>query len=120
MAGNSNRSRELEQRMMDFAMGVILIARTAPKTVDNRVIIEQMIKSASSIGANYTEANNAASRQDFKNKVFIAKKEAAETRYWLQLFRRINPDLDVKNLVAEATELILILQKIVTTLQNGQ
>lgn len=120
MESKDSKSRRLELRMMDFAMDVISVTKMAPKTQENRIIANQLIKSASSIGANYTEANNAASKQDFKNKISIAKKEAAEARYWLQLFRKANPGIDINHLIGEATELLLILQKIITTLKNGQ
>jgi len=115
-----NKSRKLELRMMDFAMAVISLTKMTPKTTENQIINKQLIRSASSVGANYTEANNAASRQDFRNKIYIAKKEAAETRYWLHLLSRTNPKANTDRLIDESTQLILILQKVITTLRNGK
>lgn len=84
------------------------------------VLVSQLIRAATSIGANYAEANNAASKQDFRNKIFIAKKEAAESRYWLRLFSRLNPSIDTAVLIDKASQLLLILQKIISTLKNGK
>ena len=120
METKASKSRQLETRMLDFAATVISLIKEVPRTAENSIIIEQLVRSAASIGANYTEANNAASRQDFRNKIFIAKKEVAETRYWLRLLASANEELDVSYLVTEVTELLLILQKVVTTLQKGK
>ena len=120
MNTKTTKSRQLEARMLEFALSVMSLTKKTPRTAENRIIIEQLVRSAASIGANYTEANNAISRQDFRNKIFIAKKEAAETRYWLRLLASANPYLDTNYLVGEVTELLLILQRVVTTLRNGQ
>jgi four helix bundle protein len=106
--------------MVDFALQVIGLTKQAPRSRENKVIADQLIRSSSSIGANYADANNAASKLDFRNKIFIAKKEAAESRYWLQLFAKVNPSLMVNPLIDEVTQLLLILQKIITTLKNGK
>ncbi len=106
--------------MLNFSTCVIAATKTTPRTDENLIITKQLIRSATSIGANYTEANNAASKLDFRNKIFIAKKEAAETRYWLQLLAKTNPVVDLQHLIGEGTELLLILQKIVTTLRNSK
>lgn len=120
MESKVDKSIKLESRMADFVMDVITLTRQANKSAENRVICDQLIRSAASVGANYTEANNAVSRQDFRNKIFTSKKEAAESRYWLKLFARVNTHIDTTYLIGESTELVLILQKIVTTLKNGQ
>lgn len=114
------RARKLEDRMVAFAFSCIDLSRSLPKNSENRIILDQPIRSSSSIGANYTEANNAVSRLDFRNKIYIAKKEAAEARYWLRLLERSNPDACTNGLINECTELLLILQKSVSTLKNGK
>lgn len=82
-------------------------------------MIEQLTKSATSIGANYAEANNASSRTDFRNKIFIAKKEAAETKYWLELFADISDDKTrCRELWQECHYILMTLQKIVNTLND--
>ena len=110
----------MQDRMIDFALECIKLSRKLPKTDENRVLLDQLIRSSSSVGANYTEANNAVSRLDFRNKLYTAKKEAAESRYWLRLIDRANTDFIVDNLVDESTQLILVLQKSVSTLKNGK
>jgi four helix bundle protein len=69
------------------------------------------------VGANYAEANNASSRMDFKNKIYIAKKEAAETNYWLRIISRLLPEEDFSKLQQESLEFVLIMQKIVSTIK---
>jgi TIGR02436 family protein len=120
MTTSQDKSKELADRMMDFSIGVITLTKQLQDSVETNIIIKQVIRSATSIGANYAEANNAASRQDFRNKIFIAKKEAAETRYWLDLLHRLNPSVDIAPLRDENSQLIMILQKIISTLKNNQ
>lgn len=110
--------RQLEQRMIDFSVEVIQTFDKYSKSPTLRKPVEQLIKSATSIGANYTEANNASSKTDFKNKIFISKKEAAETRYWLNVLEKVLPHEDLSGLQQEALELNLILQKVISTMKN--
>ncbi len=72
--------RALEQRMVDFSVDVIKFARKHRKD-GLQPVVDQLIRSSTSVGANYAEANNASSKTDFKNKIFLAKREIAETRY---------------------------------------
>ena len=84
-------------------------------------MIEQLTKSATIIGANYAEANNAASKTDFRNKIFIAKKEAAETKYWLELFADIQDDKEIcRQLWQECHYILMTLQKIISSLDSKQ
>lgn len=83
--------------------------------------MDQLIRSATSIGANYAEANNAASKIDFKNKIFIAKKEAAEAEYWLKLLTdQVSDKQSCHHLLQECHYLLMTLQKIVNTLNKGK
>jgi four helix bundle protein len=95
--------------------------RTVKLTPITRPMIEQLTKSATSIGANYAEANNAASKTDFRNKIYIAKKEAAETEYWLELFADLVEDKNVcRELWQECHYILMTLQKIISTLNGKQ
>jgi len=58
---------------------------TLPNTPEGKVIRNQIIKSGTSVGANYREANRSRSRADFKNKIKICESEASETQYWLEV-----------------------------------
>jgi four helix bundle protein len=112
--------RILEQRMTDFSVEVIQSFDKYSRSPTLQSSVQQLLKSATSIGANYAEANNSSSKTDFKNKIFIAKKEAAETRYWLNILARVIPDGDFSVLQQEALELNLILQKIISTMKNAR
>ncbi len=110
---------QLEQRTIDFSVSVIEICGPYATNPSLKPCVNQVIRSATSIGANYAEANNASSKLDFKNKIYIAKKESAETKYWLTIFKRITNDDKLDALLQEALELNLIFQKIVSTIKNG-
>lgn len=112
-----NRHEQLESRMLLFAADVIR-KLDATKALSPR-IADQLIRSASSIGANYAEACNSASKFDFRNKIFIAKKEAAETRFWIDLIVELTQDETWKPQRQEAHELLSILQAIINTLKES-
>ena len=111
------RLRELEERTIAFSVAVIGFCAQIKKSSSLQSVSLQLIRSSTSIGANYAEANNASSRADFRNKIYIAKKEAAETRYWLDIISRISPNLDTSKLRQESLEFVLIFQKILSTMK---
>lgn len=111
--------KQLEERTINFSIDIINMCGKYSKSLTLRPLVSQLIRSATSIGANYAEANNASSKADFKNKIFIAKKEAAETRYWLRIFDSLVPEGNFSRLQQEALELNLILQKIISTLKTS-
>lgn len=109
----------LDIRTVNFSRDVITFCKAEPLTVITRPLIDQLIRSATSIGANYAEANNAASQADFRNKIFIAKKEAAEAKYWLVLMGDVASDKTTcDKLTQECHYLLMTLQKIISTLNN--
>ncbi len=112
------RLRELEQRTINFSVSVVKMC-SQNSNRELRPIFDQLIRSSTSIGANYAEANNSSSKSDFKNKIYIAKKEVAETRYWLRVLKELLPQADLSRLQQEALELNLIFQKIVSTLKGS-
>lgn len=105
---------DLEERTAVFSRGVIQLVKKAPKDLVTIPIISQLVRSATSIGANYCEANNAESRKDFLHKIGICKKEAKETKYWIDLLAESVPELETetKTLWQEAKELNLIFSAI--------
>ena len=105
---------DLEERTSEFAEKVIDLCKKAPKNVVTTPIISQLVRAATSIGANYCEANGASSKKDFKNKIFICKKEAKETKYWLRMLVRSAEEVkdECRVLWKEAQELTLIFSKI--------
>jgi four helix bundle protein len=82
---NRQFAQELEKRTCDFAIRIIRLSSKLPNTPEGRVIRNQMTKSATSMGANYREANRSRSKADFKNKISICESEASETQYWMEL-----------------------------------
>jgi four helix bundle protein len=111
---------DLEERLTEFGVHTVAHFRKYKDPVLNKPV-EQVVKSSTSIGANYVEANNASSKADFRNKIFIAKKEASETRYWFNFFKRSEDNSEtLASLQDEVQQIIMILQKIINTLKNGR
>ena len=77
--------KELERRTKEFSLRIIKLVASLPKNKVCDVIGYQLIKSGTSIGANYREAVRAESKADFIHKVGVVEKEAGETQYWLEL-----------------------------------
>lgn len=113
---------DLEERTAKFGENVIGLCKSVKANLICSPIITQLIRSATSIGANYTEANNASSRKDFTNKIFISKKEAQETKYWLRMLSKAIDDKEVSEdlriLWKECQELTMIFQKITNSLRK--
>lgn len=104
---------ELEGRTLAFAIRVTSFVDTLPRTNAGWTLGRQLLKSATSIGANYREAGRAESKDDFIHKVGIAEKEAAETEYWLLICEAAFPKLaDVLALLDESRQLLAILNTI--------
>jgi four helix bundle protein len=102
--------KELEARTKRFALCVIEFVGKLPRSKASDVIGYQLVKSGTSIGANYREANRAQSHDDFIHKLAICEKEAAETEYWLELAVEANlvgPD-STEELLREVRELLAI------------
>lgn len=108
---------DLEERTAKFAESVIVLVRKIQTSPVNRRIIEQVVGSSGSIGANYNEANEGESKKDFYHKIGISKKEIKETLHWLRLLATAEPQLkeELKGLWQEAHELLLIFSKILST-----
>jgi len=119
---NKNKEYNLEERTAIFSENIIEFVKSIKRDDVNRSIIIQLVRSTTSIGANYYEANASSSKKDFRNKIYIAKKEANETKYWLRMLAKNNPELKDKilNFWKEAHELHLIFQKITNTIDNGK
>ena len=80
----------LFDRLKAFALDIVELTRALPKNEENKIFIRQVIRSASSIGANYAESKYAQSNQEFIHCLKIARKEANETLYWLDLISESN------------------------------
>jgi len=105
---------ELEGRTKEFSVRIVRLIRTFPKTVDGIEMGRQLLKSGTSIGANYREANRAESKPDFIHKVGIAEKEASETVYWLEICEAapLGQADEVSSLLDEGHEILAIVTTI--------
>ncbi len=117
---NKNKEYDLEERTARFAENIIEFVKSIKKDDISRNIIVQLVKGVTSIGANYREANTSSSKRDFRNKIYICKKEANETKYWLRILAKCFIELkgENKNFWKEVHELHLIFQKITNTLDK--
>lgn len=113
---------DLIERTAKLAENVIELAREIHINELNRRIIEQVIGSAGSIGANYSEATESESRKDFIHKMAICKKEIKETLHWLRLLLKTNREKnkEISPIQKETHELLLIFSKILTSTRNNQ
>lgn len=108
---------DLEERTAKFSEDIIDLARSMKIDAVNTRIITQLVGSGGSTGANYCEATEGESKKDFIHKIGICKKEIKETRYWLRLLARSNPEKkeEIRILWKEAHELLLIFSKTIRT-----
>lgn len=102
--------KDLEERTKAFALATIRLTTPLPRTREPDVLCRQLLRSATSIGANYREANRAVSRPDFAAKIGTVQKEASETQYWIELLidSGIAVDPSAKALHRESSELLAI------------
>ncbi|MCX7841413.1 MAG: four helix bundle protein [Anaerolineae bacterium] len=107
---------ELRARTKNFALRIIRLYASLPKTTEAQVIGRQVLRSGTSVGAHYREAQRAKSNADFVNKIEGALQELDETAYWLELLVEsgIVPEKKLKPLMQETDELIAIFVTIVT------
>ena len=101
---------DLEIRALEFAKSVRIFVRKLDKSVATQEDVKQIVRSSGSVGANYLEANESLSKKDFQMRIKIAKKEARETIWWLELLSI--PEIlkeEHRVLMQEATELMNIL-----------
>ena len=110
----------LEERTGKFGEDLIELCRTLRQDTITRPIVSQAVRSGTSIGANYMEANAASSKKDFRNKIFICKKEAQETKHWLRMLVKCFPERkeEINKLWKECQELTMIFQRITSSLDG--
>jgi len=105
---------DLEERTAKYGESVIHFCNQLQRTAITTPLITQLVKAATSVGANYCEADDAESKLDFKHKIGICKKEARETKHFLRMIASALPDMktNLRPLWQEAKELHLILNAI--------
>jgi len=111
----SQKIYDLEERTAKFGIEVIIFCKKSVKNAVINPLISQLVRSATSIGANYMEADGAESKKDFYHKIGICKKEAKETMHWLRMIAETEESLksECRRLWKEVHELALIFSAII-------
>jgi len=107
---------DLEERTLKFAKDTRDFVKKIPKTISNFEDSKQLIRSSGSVGANYIEANESLSKKDFVHRIKISRKEAKESKYWLQLIDTqdiTELNIDKEELTKESVELTKIFGSII-------
>jgi len=107
--------QELDERLLEYGARVIKLVEALPRSLVGRRVGDQLLRSATSVGANYEEAQGAESKGNFVHKLPIALKEMRESHYWLRLLvkAQIFPSERLTDLLDEATQLRAMLSKAV-------
>ena len=116
--GQGKSNFDLEERLIRFAVRMIQLAETLPRTSTGRHIAGQLVKSGTSPAPNYGEAQGAESRSDFIHKMRICLKELRESRVWLKMIIQaelIKPASRMESLIDETDQLISIFVKSIKT-----
>jgi len=110
----TERIYDLEERMAKFGETVIDFAKQVPQNAKTNRIISQFVRAATSVGANYVEADDAVSKNEFLKNIGTCRKEARETKHFLRMIVRAVPELtgQARTLWLEAKELNLIFSKV--------
>jgi four helix bundle protein len=111
---NDKKKYDLEERTAQLGEAIIELVRTFSQDSVNSPLISQIVRAATSVGANYMEADGAESKKGFRHKISICKKEAKETKHWLRMIAKANPSRrdECQKLLKEAQELSLIFSSI--------
>ncbi len=112
-----NTPEDLKIRTKRFAVDIVRLAEALPATRTGQILSKQIIRCATSVGANYRAACKARSRADFISKLCIALEEADETGYWLEVMGELNSNAAEKNrrYLEEASELTAIFTSSIKT-----
>lgn len=111
----SDTSKQVIENITQLAADVILYAS---KSGLPRSVVDQLTRSISSIGANFSEAQDASSKKDFINKIYIAKKEANESIYWLKLSSKLSATVEINEIegfIERTQGYLMMLQKIINS-----
>jgi four helix bundle protein len=105
-----SKDKDLKERTKQFALKIIKLVASLPRTREADVIGRQLLKAATSVGANYRESNRSRSKAEFKSKIGIVEQEADESLYWLELLNDsgIAKGALLEELLLEADELVAI------------
>jgi four helix bundle protein len=114
---------EMKNRTKKFAIAIVKLYEQMPKSVPNNKFFDQLIRSGSSVGANYSAACRAKSTVDFIYKLKIVEEETDESVYYLELLHAINEEKYYKmlnTLIQEGEELLAIIVISINTVRKNQ
>lgn len=116
---NNKHEFDLERRTLGFAKEIVIFCKSLTFNTVNNKLIDQIIRSGSSVGANYREANDCLGKKDFIHRLRISRKESKETIFWLELILVANPDKKeiIGNLINECTQIRNILSSIINKVE---
>ena len=111
----NSKKYDLEPRTLEYSKRIIRLCKALPKEIINNRLIDQVVRSGPSMGANYREANETETKKDFQYRIRICRKEGKETIYWLELIVEANPSFAkrIAPLTQETTELVKIFAAII-------
>ena len=115
-----SKKYDLEDRTLKFSKDVRDWLKNVPKSISNFEYSKQLVRSSASVGANYIEANESLGKKDFTMRIKISRKEAKESKYWLELIEVDNGSFSEEQklkLIKEALELIMIFSAIMRKTQ---
>jgi four helix bundle protein len=114
IAESSRRPFDLAERTATFGEHIIRFSRTIRREAVTVPLINQLVRSATSVGANYVEADEAGSKKEFSYRISVCRREARETQYWLRMIVAAQPEMKehARALWREAKELAFILSAI--------
>ncbi len=112
-AEKNDFATQFKNRTKKFAVEIISYFRTLPKTEEARIVGKQLLRSATSVAANYRAVCRARSKAEFFSKLSITVEEADESLFWLEIISesQINSDIKTKTLMKEAEEILAVLSK---------
>ena len=104
------KNKDLKERTKKFALKIIQLSSSLPRTREADIIGRQLLKAGTSVGANYRESNRSRSKAEFRSKIGIVEQEADESLYWLELLKEsgITKGMLLNELLIEADELVAI------------
>jgi four helix bundle protein len=118
---NTENKYDIHERIYRFIVRVIRLVNSLPKTPANTVIIPQLLRCVTSMGANDQEADGTLTKKDFIHCYTIVRKENKETVFWLRLIADTNPTIKHKmvNIIQEGQEIIAIVSSIINNTRTS-
>jgi four helix bundle protein len=110
-----------KKRCFDFSLAILRLAGECREKRENWILIDQLVRSGTSIGANIVEGGNSTSKREFINYFQISLKSASETVYWLELLKEINTDKkdQIEHLIDECIQIKKIISTIILNTKDN-